>query len=68
MYRVQPDGSGQAPRVQSDSSPGSPTAEDDQTRQHQDRIVPDIDQLHCSPYAERRRLRLPPKEGRETRI
>ena len=42
MYRVQPDGSGQASRVQSGSSPGSPSAEDDQTRQHQDRIVPDI--------------------------
>ena len=67
MYRVQSDGSGQAPRVQSDSSPGSPSPEDDQTRQHWDRIVPDIDQFHCSPYAERR-LRLPPKEGRETRI
>ena len=68
MYRVQSDGGGQASRVQSDSGLSSPSPEDDQTSQHQDRIVPDIDQLHYSPYAERRRLRLPPKEGRETRI
>ena len=68
MYQARPDGTGVAPRVQPDSSPGGPSAQDDQTRQHQDRIVPDIDQFHYSPYAERRRLRLPPKEARETRI
>ena len=70
MYQVRPDGTGVAPRVQPDSSPGSPSAQDDQTRHHKDRIVPDVDQVHYehSPYAERRKLRLPPKEGRETMI
>ena len=69
VYRVRPDGSGQASRVQSDSSPGSPSAEDDQTRHHH-RVVPEVDQLQYehSPYAERRKLRLPPREGRETMI
>ena len=62
--QVQPDESRQASRVQSDSDPGSPSAEDDQTRHHH-RMVPEVDQLQYehSPYAERRKLRLPPKEG-----
>ena len=69
MYQLQPGGSGIAPRVQSDSGPGSPSAEDDQTRHHH-RMVPEVDQLQYehSPYAERRKLRLPPKEGHETMI
>ena len=64
--QVQADGSGQASRVQSDSGPGSPSAEDDQTRHHH-RVVDQLQYEH-SPYAERRKLRLPPKEGRETMI
>ena len=65
MYQLWPGGSGIVPRVQSDSGPGSPSAVDDHHR-----MVPEVDQLQYehSPYAERRKLRLPPKEGRETMI